>query len=397
MGFLDLLKQFSPLDEEETARVPAQAPAPVVKAPAPTPMIKTAEPIYTGTDVAAEIAPIMVQQDTNWKAPQLNHADYDSKENQERQKQFNSSLEKLQADYLAAQEDAASRQMKAEMIAAIGNNIGNIVGGAQAMNTKASVTAPQTHKIEVKDMIGRVDKNHRDSYEALLKQYKDLQDGGLSTKDRLEIDKVNLYAKMGEKRTNDSVDRTNKGNIARGVTLKNKAEEQDEVTSKQAGQIEGIDSTLDSLAKLEGMKDFSTGPISGRVESAKRFLGQASGNRTAMAAQLEMLTSKYGQAISGATIADAEMARIKSQLPKETDSDEMFAAKLANFQDELSNSRVRVLDSIKRSGRDVRNFEKRNTLSEVKGEAPETVERKTKDGKIAIFDAASKKFIKYKE
>ncbi len=396
MSFMDIFKKFSPLEEEqvkEAAPVILTPPPATATTPAPVP---EAPPIYEGYDVQSAITPTMEQRDTNWTAPQLDPSKYTNDESNEvREGEFKSSLQALRDDYKAAQEDARSRQMKAEMMAALGNNIGTVVAGAQAMNTKASVTPAQFHKIDVKDMVGGVDRNFKDNYSNLLKQYKDLQDGQLSQRDLLEIDKVNLYAKMGEKRTNDSVDRTNKGAVARGATLINKAEEQDEITTKQQSQIEGIESTLDSLSKLDGMKDFSTGPISGRVEKVKRYLGQSSGNRTAMTAQLEMLTSKYGQAISGATIADAEMERIKAQLPKETDSDEMFAAKLANFQDELRNSRVRVLDSIKRSGRNVKNYENRATIEQLKGEtssAPNGQEVVERNGKTYKWNPSVGKY-----
>ena len=142
--------------------------------------------------------------------------------------------------------------------------------------------------------------------------------------------------------------------------------EKNELSEKQVDRISGMNTTLDSLDKLEGMKTFSTGPLTGRIEAAKRFLGEGDAKKTAMAAQLRMILSQYGKSISGAAIAEPEMKRLEMQLPQETDSNEQFAAKLANFKDEIENSRVRVLDDISKSGRDVKSFVKRDSIDELK-------------------------------
>lgn len=355
-----------------------EAPAPV----ASNVPVSQSAPIYEGYDLEGAVAPAMEQREADYVAPQISLGDL--RENVKRQEareiQMKSSLEQLRDNYKIAQDDARSRELKAEMFAAVGDNIGNIVGGAQAMNTKASVTPTQTSPVKVKDITGRVDAKYRTDYDGLLKQYKDLKDGSLSPKDMLEAQKANAFLKQGEAKLNDGIERDNFGRTMRGATLINKGDEQDELTSKQTDQIVGIDSTLDSLDKLDGMKDYSTGPISGRMEKVKRYIGVAKGNKVAMAAQLEMLTSQYGKAISGATIADQEMARIKDQLPKETDSDEQFAEKLANFQDEMTRSRSRVVDSFKRSGRNTRNFDNRVTQKQIPG-SPES---KTQTGTIRI-------------
>lgn len=393
MSFWDQFKpQQPPLSPEELA-----APESVsmeVAPPAPAPAYA---PIDEGLNIREAIAPLLQQRAMDYRADLIEVPEIDSRVQEARKAEFGSSLEKLRNDYKLAQDDARSRQMKAEMFAAVGNNIGNIVGGAQAMNTKASVTPVQSPKMTAPDMMDRVDKNHKMNYEGLLKQYKDLQDGQLSPKDILEAKKVNAFLKQGEAKINNNTDNSNKGNVGRAVTLINKAEEGDEMTTKQTDQVVGIDSTLDSLEKLEGMNEFSTGPVSGRLEKVKRYLGTAKGNKVAMASQLQMIKSNYGKAISGATIADAEMIRIEEQLPKETDSDEQFAAKLANFKDELTRSRVRVLDSFKRSGRNVKNFEKRVPNQELEHSAPpasSTVRIQGPSGQTVTVSAeAAKKYL----
>jgi len=170
--------------------------------------------------------------------------------------------------------------------------------------------------------------------------------------------------------------------------------EKNELSEKQVDRISGMNTTLDSLDKIEGMKTFSTGPIKGRIESVKRFIGEADGNKTALAAQLRVILSQYGKSISGTAIAEPEMKRLELQLPQETDSDEQFAAKLANFKDEVENSRVRVLDDISKSGRDVEKFVKRESLGELKqkyqpGQDSNKVRVRTNDGKIGSIPRAN--------
>jgi hypothetical protein len=111
--------------------------------------------------------------------------------------------------------------------------------------------------------------------------------------------------------------------------------------------------------------DFTTGPISGRVEKIKAYLGVNSGARAAMTAQLEGIVSAYGSSISGSTIGEGEFRRLQQQVPKETDSPEVYAAKLARFTDELAETRARVLSSFQKSGKDIKNYEKREDIGSV--------------------------------
>jgi len=70
--------------------------------------------------------------------------------------------------------DAANRQMKAEMMNAIAQNLGLVIGGAQAMNTKAAVTPAQTKGIDVGDLQAIVERKYKPDQEALMEQYKTL-------------------------------------------------------------------------------------------------------------------------------------------------------------------------------------------------------------------------------
>lgn len=264
----------------------------------------------------------------------------------------------------------------------------------------------------------KIDVGSDDRLKDILKQYKMLGGGKDGTKrfqtssGIVEVDKEGnikeLYRdpyrmgrlEQGERRVGQSEER-----------LKLQKEKQDwrkqeknELSDAQIESINNVDKTLDKLDKLEGMKkEFSTGPLTGRINNIARYLGQADGNKTAMAAQIGDILSEYAKSISGSAIAEEEFQRLAEQLPKETDSDEQFAAKLARFKDNMEDSRLRVLDNYKRQGKNIENLKERRSIEDLREEyKPEeqeqsVVRRKTKDERVALFDAETKKFIKYED
>ena len=100
-----------------------------------------------------------------------------------------SKLEKLMKDLHEQRnkerDDADSRQFKSNIVKALTDNIGNIVGGAQAMHTGAHVTPTQTHGFDPGDLVAGVDKKFTGDREALMDQYKTL----LNAKDRADTKK----------------------------------------------------------------------------------------------------------------------------------------------------------------------------------------------------------------
>lgn len=96
-------------------------------------------------------------------------------------------------------EEAASRQMKANIFKAITDNVGNIVGGAQAMNTKASVNPVQVKGFDPGDLVAGVDKKFSGDREALLDQYKQL----LNARDKSEQRKYQQDSLQVQREGND--------------------------------------------------------------------------------------------------------------------------------------------------------------------------------------------------
>ena len=308
--------------------------------------------------------------------------------------------EKMQElrDLEAAQNTTAAKyNFGAKAAGIIGDTLARYNTGAIQKNAKAPIQYTGPKLQELMGIIGEVKAPGTGTQRAeLLKEYEALkkaQGGDLS-----EYQKQSLALRQQQ------IENAGTGLDLRKDKFEHSKSEGNELKPKEAETLYGIESTMDSLDKLEGMKTFSTGPIEGRINQAMRYIGQGSGNKAAMAAQLEGIVSVYGKQISGTAVGEQEFNRIKSQLPKETDSDELFASKLANFQDNLSNSRGRFLNHYEKAGRDVNQFKNRESLSDIKEENTPKEEQKTsgtilrkdpKSGKTVEFDAQTKKPIRF--
>jgi hypothetical protein len=118
-------------------------------------------------------------------------------------------MDNLKAEKQKEMDEAASRKFKADIFKIIGDNIGGIVGGAQAMNTGANVTPAKTQGYDVGDLVGQVQKRFDGDREALMAQYKMLQDARDKAADRKYKDedlkiKREALNKKGEKSAPDS-------------------------------------------------------------------------------------------------------------------------------------------------------------------------------------------------
>lgn len=279
----------------------------------------------------------------------------------------------------AEREDAESRKFKADLFKILEESAGGIIGGAQAMNTKAAINIPKTTGFDVGDLVGQVDKRFEGDRKALLDQYKSLKDGGLSAKDEAYLAMQEKQYQLGLRRANDSMDRFGQGENRRVKQFDENMREKQELSPAQMKEVKDIEVSIDSLDKLEGMKNFSTGPIAGRLEKAKRYIGASPANKATLFSQLQMVTSQYGKAISGSAIAEPEFIRIQSQLPNENDPDDVFAAKLINFKEGLEDSHLRILDSYEKAGRDTTSLKNRKPIEQLRAEKSGNVNPKLEE------------------
>lgn len=328
--------------------------------------------------------------------PQVDIGKYDVPVDAGRQNAFKDSLTQLRDDYKLAQEDARSRQMKVEMMNAVKDNIGTIVGGAQAMNTKASVTPYQGKPSVTPDFVGRADKNFKDNYSNLLKQYKDLQGGGLSADKKLYADIVNKQLQMQGIRAEANSENQYFNRGLRVGSAGMDEQDKSKLTPAQIKDMSGYDDTLASLDRIEIKKaKIDTGPVRNLQNKFASIIGRDDPEVTSLRTEvIDTLASKI-KALSGTAANEGEVARLQITLPDINDSDEVFNKK-------LSDARIRIQEAKQIRENHYRNLQGKN-VDGFKGQpqgrpsAPSTVERKTKDGKIAIYDAATKEFIKYKE
>lgn len=393
-------KAFSPLLPEELAMASTPVEVPTSSTPL---MLDAPEEGPVEELTAAEAYEPYVQAPSKMYPPKVQVPVIDEGAKVARDTRFSDQLTTLRNDYNAAKEDARSRQMKVEMMAAVGNNIGNIVAGAQAMNTKASVTAPQMHKIEVKDMVGRADKNFKENYSNLLKQYKDLQEGTVSAKDlyygaQKDADRQARYDGYNANAENNY---NNRGMRKGSGELKDQAD--NEVSDKQLASITGFKKTSKLLDDIEakvstGKYDKFLGPYASKYENSKEYNPLSDGMDPEFASFQSDTTdslSQYIKGLSGLTVSDKERTALETSMPKVGDKPSAFMSKLKATRARLLEMQKIEEDEIDRlQGKNVAGYKGKGSP---KAAAPAaTVERKAPDGRIAIFDAETKQFIKYK-
>lgn len=291
------------------------------------------------------------------------------------------------------QEDLAEARRRDRMLkvgGSLGDALATYLNARSQMNVKApGVQVQQGAGLgKIADMFAtapEIASDMKQRREDLLAKYKLLASGKdgekiYQTKSGLvKIDKdgkpIELYSDPSTKRSLDLTERRIKqGGERLGLSstaeerrldeFQFKKKEADELKPKELETLTGIDSTLDSLDRLSGLnKDFWTGPIEGRVSQLSRILGTDSEAKTKLAAQMEMVLSKYAKQISGTAVGEQEFERLKNQLPNETDSNNAFAAKFSNFKEELESSRSRFIQNYGKV-RNVESFKERTPLQQ---------------------------------
>jgi hypothetical protein len=401
-GFLDLLKKFSPLDDEQEAapsRSPGvtsaqaqAAPSSSLQAPAQTvdaPIIeKTPEALLTPY-VAPADAYVAPQIDID-KVNELVKKDNDGA------KQLDTKLSDLKKEYDQSREDAARRQMYAEMTASLGNNIGTIVSGAQAMNTKANVQPVKTHEINVGDLVGNVDSHYFKNKEALLNQFKSLRDSSLGAKSYADLLKANAFLKQGEARINSNNENQGK---QRGMQLGKevmKDQEKNELSDKQAEAISGYDETLNAFGRIKDAKTgISTGKIADLRNMAAAKLGIDDPKVTALRTEiLDTLATKI-KALSGTAANESEVKRLQVTLPELGDSHAVFDQKLRDAERRVQEAKQIRLDHLKKyQGKNIAGYAQPKTEAAPQVSTDGTVKIMGPSGQVATLKAeAAEKYL----
>jgi hypothetical protein len=181
-------------------------------------------------------------------------------------------------------------------------------------------------------------------------------------------------------------------------------EKPDEVKQKVLEQIRDIDNVVNSIKRIRPLKEkVSTGPIDSAVgkygNMLKEGINQTFGtkmdvgqDRIKLEQEVGTNLAAYVLAMSGKASTDRERKFLQDNMPKIDDGDTQFKVKLDNLE-EYMNSRRQIIEKEQEFyGKKV------PPPPNVQGNssnAPKEVRRLTKDGKTAIFDAETKRFIRY--
>lgn len=251
-------------------------------------------------------------------------------------------LEKLMQDMNAQRraemEDAASRQMKAQMLKGVTDNIGLLMAGSQAMNTKAGVSAPNVKSLDIGDQIAQVERRFKPEQEQLLSQYKELKDknGELSEKDKAYLALGYEQLKLGTQRAGDANNRFYEGEGNRMYKFGVQQDQKDEYSDKQTEGLMGMDKTMTLLNDIE--KQFDTGkyskflgPYASKYQNSKEYNPMSDGMDQDFAKFQSDVTdslSQYIKSLSGLTVSDKERVALMTSMPKVGDKPQTFKAKL---------------------------------------------------------------------
>lgn len=387
----DLLSKFSPLNEEQPEEAPIAPPAPQQPqaAPAPIPQQGGVEEV----DLPGMLAPLMQQRPADRPSPQIKMDDLmPSGEAQALQQDaLAKKLDQLKADYETAQEDARSRQMKAEMIAALGNNINQIVAGANSATSGIGITPAQGNKIAVPDLVGRADSRFNKDYDNLLKQYKGLKDGQLTSKDIIQARTAQAYIDSATRRANDNVANTDRNAGMRGTSIIANHQKGNELSDKQVESIVGFNKTNNLLNDIEqkiadGKLDKYLGPYASKAQNAKEYIPGSDGMDPEFAKFQSDITdslSQYIKNLSGLTVSDKERETLLTSVPKVGDKPQTFRAKLEATRKRLAEYERIEKEALKKyQGKNAQGYKQPPTSSA-------TVRIQGPSGQVATVPASS--------
>jgi len=135
----------------------------------------------------------------------------------------------------------------------------------------------------------------------------------------------------------------------------------------QSVQMSEKKNTLDALDRVKTDKaavDKAVGPAVGRVNQLLGRWGASAPEVARLQAELANVLSTIGKSISGATISDQEMARIKEQLPTMVQRGDTFDALLDRIGQQIRTDYDNRLSIGKGQGYDMSAFERKGTAQE---------------------------------
>lgn len=266
--------------------------------------------------------------------------------------------QELQANRSKDLEDANRRQMYQDMLSGLNSNLGLIVGGAQAMNTKAAVQAPKAGEIRQRDLAKDVTDRYKVDQEALMDKYKALLKAQEDAKDRAlkaaQKDDNDWYkqAMLEERKADRDLRQTM---FDRGQDYRE--EKGNRLSDKQTGEIESLDNALYMVDRIETEKPkFNTGPIKSRVQGALATVGIEDPEFAAFKSRTIDTLSDYVKSKSGLQVTDAERKALEQVVPNAAMDDDTFNSTLKVFKERLADIRAKKTSAFNKQGKDVTAF-----------------------------------------
>lgn len=176
-------------------------------------------------------------------------------------------------------------------------------------------------------------------------------------------------------------------------------DEANELSDQQVAEITSLDNIGSGLDRLESTATNMTkylGPYSSKLENFKQMVPGMERDPKFVAFQSDIgsAIADYIKSVSGAAVSDQERAFLLQNRPTIDDKPNEFLAKIKTAREIMNKRKNITLKNLEKyKGKKLPKKEENNLQTR----ETKTVERRTKDGKIAIFDADTKKFIKYKD
>jgi hypothetical protein len=263
--------------------------------------------------------------------------------------------QELQQNRAKELEQARKQQLYADALQGVKSNLGLIVGGAQAMNTKAAVQAPKLEKMDTGDAVKQVSERYKTDQEAIMEKYKALLKAQEDAKDRALKGDDDWYKQaMLEERRADRELRQNM--FDRGQDYRE--EKGDRLSDKQTGEIESLDNALYMVDRIETEKPkFNTGPIKSRVQGALSTVGIEDPEFAAFKSRTIDTLSDYVKSKSGLQVTDAERKALEQVVPNASMDDDTFKSTLSVFKERLADIRAKKASTFQKQGKNVKAFE----------------------------------------
>ncbi|NJO18786.1 MAG: hypothetical protein HC838_00180 [Spirulinaceae cyanobacterium RM2_2_10] len=164
------------------------------------------------------------------------------------------------------------------------------------------------------------------------------------------------------------------------LAREDKKEKEAKLSDKQIESFTDFDnaqSDLNNILAQLGEHSDWTGPADGRIPSI--LVGQ---DQNAWRSAVGKYKDAYRKAVTGAGASNAEIARLESRLPSETDTFETFKSKAAEAQNELARRKEVLASNLQKGGKNVEKF--KNTKTAMQMPSSDTVRMRDPRGNIRL-------------